>query len=126
MMNSGAYGGHCKKRATVSGEYQGTSAGTYCFMQPLKCVSQNDVFSASVLARGFSRGSVRIQAATAEAHISCLHASPAGDAKARAAVKPSANAGVQTIRRIGTPLGLRWFAYVSCTISGADAPWSVR
>jgi hypothetical protein len=48
------YWGHCKKRATVSDEYQGTSAGTYCLMQPLKYVLQNDFFSVSVAARGFS------------------------------------------------------------------------
>jgi hypothetical protein len=92
------YGGHFKKRATVSGEYQGTSAGTYCLMQPSKYVSQNDFFSVSVPARGFRERSVRIQAATAEAHNSFLHASPVGEAEAGAAAYPGTNTGVQTIR----------------------------
>jgi hypothetical protein len=36
----GGYGGHCRKRATISGVYQGTSAATLRLMQPVKNVAQ--------------------------------------------------------------------------------------
>lgn len=35
-----AYGGHCRKRATICGVYQGTSADTLRLMQPAKNVAQ--------------------------------------------------------------------------------------
>ena len=47
------YGGHCKKRASISGEYQGRSAVISRVMQPLKKVPQYTFFSASVRANGF-------------------------------------------------------------------------
>ena len=50
----GSYGGHFKKRASVSGEYQGTSGVTYRFMQPSKYAAQHDFFSAAVKHSGFS------------------------------------------------------------------------
>ena len=71
-------------------------------MQPLKYVLQNDSFSVSVLARGFRDWFVRIQAATTESHISFLHASPVGEAKAKVATKPGASTNVDAtnIQRI--------------------------
>jgi hypothetical protein len=50
----GSYGGHFKKRASILGEYQGTSAVTYRFMQPSKYAAQHDFFSAAVKHSGFS------------------------------------------------------------------------
>ena len=50
----GSYGGHFKKRASTSGEYQGTSGVTYRLMQPSKYAAQHDFFSAAVKHSGFS------------------------------------------------------------------------
>jgi hypothetical protein len=50
----GSYGGHFRKRASISGEYQGTSGVTYRFMQPSKYAAQHDFFSAAVKHSGFS------------------------------------------------------------------------
>jgi hypothetical protein len=91
------YEGHFKKRATVSGEYQGTSGVTLRLMQPGKNWAQYVFFSASVPARGFSDWFVRMHSATAESHISFLQVSPAGEAEAGVAKErtyPAASAGI--------------------------------
>src|SRR5262249_22616462 len=77
----GLYEGHFKKRATVSGEYHGTSGETLLVMQPGKNSAQYVLFSAAVAANGFNDRSARMHASTAESHISFLHVSPAGDAR---------------------------------------------
>jgi hypothetical protein len=41
-----------------------------------------------------------MQAATAEWHISCLHASPLGEAKAKVAAKPGASTNATNIQSI--------------------------
>jgi hypothetical protein len=81
MEPMGFYEGHFKKRATVSGEYQGTSGETLLVRQPGKNWPQYLFFSASVLASGFNDRSVRMHASTAASHISFLHTSPSADAR---------------------------------------------
>jgi hypothetical protein len=52
------YKGHFEKRATVSGEYQGTSGERLLVLQPAKNWTQYPFFSASVLASGCNDRSV--------------------------------------------------------------------